>query len=378
MLFTEQQLIELNEQLSNESTEALVRIKVMLCSQFPSLNEVVWDRKYINDLPDAAFAAILPGGKKDKEGRTVPRSLRKLPHHTAKVSSPDDNSSVDLPHLRNALVRAAQPKTDLGTKKDSAISHLKKHAKALLPSYKESQQEKGEETIVSDIKYVTQEELKAYQETLESINKTLAIMQEELISLKVSSVPASITTSSAVVIDATEATTNTSITGNTEDFKQIYSQLELNFEELQKENKALIEEIEQLKAERDTMKESIHRGIAEQVVELKLELNKLLPDERENSLEEHLAREVSSLTDALNDLKNEKAELNKKVMLPEVKDPTLGADTDTELAITESKLESNQPEISVDTLDRAKKGCKEDLEQVKWFLGQYENRSKRR
>ncbi|MGC8896607.1 MAG: hypothetical protein ACP5LB_07605, partial [Candidatus Bathyarchaeia archaeon] len=45
--------------------------------------ERVWTRKYINDLPNSAFAIILPGGEKDSEGKTVPRSLRKFPHHNA-------------------------------------------------------------------------------------------------------------------------------------------------------------------------------------------------------------------------------------------------------------------------------------------------------
>lgn len=63
-----------------------------------------WDTAYINDLPDSAFAVILPGGTKDETGRTVPRSLRKLPYRNAK-------GEVDLPHLRNALSRL--PQTDL-------------------------------------------------------------------------------------------------------------------------------------------------------------------------------------------------------------------------------------------------------------------------
>src|SRR3989344_3356552 len=171
MLFTEQQLIDLNTQLASETTETLVKIKNALKGQFPNLNEAVWDRKYINDLPDAAFAAILPGGKKDKEGKIVPRSLRKLPHHTAKVSSPDDNSSVDLPHLRNALVRANQPKTDLGDKRSSAISHLTKHAKALLPSYKTKKESRDteveEKEIANEVKYITQEALDTVTATLQ-------------------------------------------------------------------------------------------------------------------------------------------------------------------------------------------------------------------
>jgi len=35
---------------------------------------------YRGNLPDSSFAIILPGGSKDLSGRTVPRSLRKLPY----------------------------------------------------------------------------------------------------------------------------------------------------------------------------------------------------------------------------------------------------------------------------------------------------------
>ena len=48
-----------------------------------------------NDLPDASFAYIEPGGTKDSTGKTVPRSLRHFPVH-------------DAAHVRNALARASQ------------------------------------------------------------------------------------------------------------------------------------------------------------------------------------------------------------------------------------------------------------------------------
>ena len=51
--------------------------------------------KATNDLPDSAFAYIEPGGKKDDEGKTTPRSLRHFPVH-------------DKAHARNALARASQ------------------------------------------------------------------------------------------------------------------------------------------------------------------------------------------------------------------------------------------------------------------------------
>src|SRR5713226_3867266 len=49
----------------------------------------------INNLPDSDFAYIEPGGSKDSEGKTTPRSLRHFPIH-------------DAAHVRNALARASQ------------------------------------------------------------------------------------------------------------------------------------------------------------------------------------------------------------------------------------------------------------------------------
>ena len=74
-----------------------------------------WDTQYINDLPDAAFAVILSGGEKDDEGKTVPRQLRKLPHHNS-------SGAVDEAHLRNALSR--EPQTDMP---EADHAHAKMH-----------------------------------------------------------------------------------------------------------------------------------------------------------------------------------------------------------------------------------------------------------
>jgi len=57
------------------------------CSQaaeIPSkMKEAEWDTEYINNLADNAFAVISAGGEKDAQGKTVPRTLRHLPHHNA-------------------------------------------------------------------------------------------------------------------------------------------------------------------------------------------------------------------------------------------------------------------------------------------------------
>lgn len=80
-----------------------------------------WDASYISNLPDSAFALVEGGGQKDGSGKTTPRSLRHLPHHTA-------DGKVDEPHLRNALSRL--PQTSLPpASKAKALSHLQAHAR---------------------------------------------------------------------------------------------------------------------------------------------------------------------------------------------------------------------------------------------------------
>jgi hypothetical protein len=79
-----------------------------------------------NNLPDASFAYIESGGTKDESGKTVPRSLRKLPFKNA-------DGSVDLPHLRNALARLSQTqginaedKTKIRARLESALAEANK------------------------------------------------------------------------------------------------------------------------------------------------------------------------------------------------------------------------------------------------------------
>jgi hypothetical protein len=97
-------------------------------------------RKSMNNLPDAAFAVVERGGRKDEGGRTAPRGLRHLPHHTGSVKSRSENTTLDLPRLRNALARINQIKASDGDStariKRVARAHLVQHAKATLPDSK--------------------------------------------------------------------------------------------------------------------------------------------------------------------------------------------------------------------------------------------------
>jgi len=102
------------------------------------LEKAVWTRAYINDLPDECFAVILPGGEKDDEGKTVPRTLRKLPYR-------DHTGKIDIAHLKNALSRL--PQTDLPEDlREKARRVLERAAReAKLPTYV-----KKEETNMGD------------------------------------------------------------------------------------------------------------------------------------------------------------------------------------------------------------------------------------
>lgn len=86
-----------------------------------------------NSLPDAAFALIEPAYKR---GETDDKRARHLPHHNASVKDPNDDDSVDLPHLRNALARVnqIQPITDSISAEEArkkALAHLQAHARRL-------------------------------------------------------------------------------------------------------------------------------------------------------------------------------------------------------------------------------------------------------
>ncbi|HUM33635.1 MAG TPA: HK97 family phage prohead protease [Candidatus Saccharicenans sp.] len=115
--------------------EALVESVKSLIDRIDRLEEekAEWTAAFINSLPDAAFAVIEPAYK---NGDTEDKRARHLPHHKKNVSDPDDDDSVDLPHLRNALARMNQvkPVTDSISAEElrkKATKHLIGHAKRL-------------------------------------------------------------------------------------------------------------------------------------------------------------------------------------------------------------------------------------------------------
>lgn len=82
-----------------------------------TVEKAVWTTAYVNTLPDSAFLYIEAGGKKDKGGKTLPRSLRHFPVR-------DTNGKIDAAHARNAIARIPQSEaTGLSDTKEKALQN---------------------------------------------------------------------------------------------------------------------------------------------------------------------------------------------------------------------------------------------------------------
>ena len=93
-----------------------------------------WTRKFINGLPDSAFAAIEPAYPEKVEDKNA----RHLPHHNGEgdLGKDKSNANLDLPHYKNALARVNQikPISDSISAEDlqkKASAHLERHKDAL-------------------------------------------------------------------------------------------------------------------------------------------------------------------------------------------------------------------------------------------------------
>jgi HK97 family phage prohead protease len=82
------------------------------------LTRATWTAAEMNNLPDSSFLYIEPGGKKDSEGKTTPRSLRHFPVK-------DAQGNVDLAHVRNALSRIPQSNVSASAKASATAAAQK-------------------------------------------------------------------------------------------------------------------------------------------------------------------------------------------------------------------------------------------------------------
>lgn len=146
------------------------------------ITKAKWSKAFINDLPDAAFAVIEPAYK---SGDTDNKGARHLPHHGPEVTDPNDDETVDLPHLKNALSRAGQiePITDSINAEElrqKAISHLRGHAKRLGIGDEEVAKLMGEEVSKGSNNFEDQwAERQTRQDLIEKAGRTFSKKHEE-------------------------------------------------------------------------------------------------------------------------------------------------------------------------------------------------------
>jgi len=156
----------------------------------------------INDLPDSAFAYIEPGGSKDEDGKTTPRSLRHFPVH-------------DAAHVRNALARAPQspfgekamPKIRAAAKREGIeVSDTSKSQIAKEGADVDTETQTGDltEVVKAAVTEAAAPLLKRVDD-LESSNKALA---EELAKVKATPVPGGLVLSRNVQVKQPGAAVN--------------------------------------------------------------------------------------------------------------------------------------------------------------------------
>ncbi len=116
-------------------------ILVVAALTFPSaVRAEKWGRKYINSLPDSAFASI--------EYSASGKKVRHLPHH-------DHAGKIDLPHVWNALARINQVKWIDLRNEAIARNHLEEHVR----EYKRILSEDGGQQFPININTASMEEL---------------------------------------------------------------------------------------------------------------------------------------------------------------------------------------------------------------------------
>jgi len=159
------------ESLKEEELKKLIEDGVKEGLRKAGIAEAEWDTEYINNLSDEAFAYIAPGGEKDDQGKTVPRSLRNLPYKNAE-------GNLDADHTRNALARldqtdiSAEAKAEATRKLCAAAAELKiESAVCGLTSTNETLSKKlsEAETKLTD----TTSKLEVANKTVEDLRKLL-------------------------------------------------------------------------------------------------------------------------------------------------------------------------------------------------------------
>jgi hypothetical protein len=95
---------------------AMGLVGALVIGSLSSVEAAQWTRKYIQQLPDSAFASI--------EALASGKAVRHLPHH-------DAQGALDVPHLCSALARLPQVKWRNPANAEIARQHLQEHVRRL-------------------------------------------------------------------------------------------------------------------------------------------------------------------------------------------------------------------------------------------------------
>jgi len=165
--------------------QANIRVMEKMGRSPKRVEERIWTRQFINDLPDSAFAVVLAGGEKDGSGRTTPRALRKFPHH-------DRSGALDLSHLRNANARV--PQSEIPEEfRQKAMRHLAAHKRQagigmLAEEAKFLEQEETPETPKVEFEIAPEssvdELISSIEEIVDQINTTLESLASRIQALE--------------------------------------------------------------------------------------------------------------------------------------------------------------------------------------------------
>jgi len=191
----EENKVDLKELFSKVTKEEEITFDLAMAFYYASEEEqkiltedaAKWTRKFINSLPDSAFAAIEPAYPEKVEDK----NCRHLPHHNGEgdLGKDKSNANLDLPHYKNALARVNQikPVSDSISAEDlqkKASAHLERHKDALEKSSEEPKtEEKPIETKTQEIPVVDETKIEEpkVEETKTEVAQPLEIVEPKII-----------------------------------------------------------------------------------------------------------------------------------------------------------------------------------------------------
>ncbi|RLC71306.1 MAG: hypothetical protein DRI26_05400 [Chloroflexi bacterium] len=137
--------------------------------EWEKTKESEWDTEYINNLPDDAFAYIEPGGEKDEQGKTVPRSLRHFPYKNAQ-------GNLDHDHIVNGLARLGQDLGDWATEEVKA--QIRKKLCAAARAWNKEHPDNPIESEVCQIK-PSEESVREQELTIEQLKQRIQELEQK-------------------------------------------------------------------------------------------------------------------------------------------------------------------------------------------------------